>query len=59
MEQRELEENMRMTEETERKMIEVSQLNSLFGNYVLVQAKQIEQIYLQVLPVSLIISVFV
>jgi hypothetical protein len=50
---------MSMTEETERKMIEVSQLNSLFGNYVLVQAKQIEQIYLQVLPVSLIISVFV
>lgn len=50
--QRELEENMRMTEETERKMIEVSQLNSLFGNYVLVQAKQIEQIYLQAMKAT-------
>ena len=41
---------MAMAEETERKMIEVSQLNSIFANYVLVQAKQIEQIYLQVRP---------
>lgn len=50
--QRELEETMAMAEETERKMIEVSQLNSIFANYVLVQAKQIEQIYLQAMKAT-------
>ncbi|KAG0573751.1 hypothetical protein KC19_VG206500 [Ceratodon purpureus] len=50
--QRELEETMAMAEDTERKMIEVSQLNSIFANYVLVQAKQIEQIYLQAMKAT-------
>ena len=52
MKQRELAENMAMAEETERKMIEVSALNSLFSDYVLRQAQQIEKIYVQVLSFS-------
>lgn len=43
--QQELTEMMAMTQETERKMIEISALNYLFSTHVLRQAQQIETLY--------------
>jgi len=54
MEQQELTEMMAMTQETERKMIELSALNYLFSTHVLRQAQQIETLYMRVLLFSIV-----
>lgn len=50
--QQELTEMMNMTQETERKMIELSALNYLFSTHVLRQAQQIESIYMKAMEAT-------
>lgn len=50
--QQELTEMMAMTQETERKMIELSALNYLFSTHVLRQAQQIETLYMRAMEAT-------
>jgi len=50
--QQELTEMMAMTQETERKMIEISALNYLFSTHVLRQAQQIETLYMSAMEAT-------